>query len=76
MAALLADALCWRASEARLNALPQFKTGINGKHRSWVEKLYPHVIYFQEASRGGRFAAWEQPQVFSEELRAGFRALR
>jgi pimeloyl-ACP methyl ester carboxylesterase len=44
--------------------------------RSWVEKTYPHVIYFHEAERGGHFAAWEQPQLFSEELRAAFRALR
>jgi len=44
--------------------------------RSWVEKLYPHVIYFHEADRGGHFAAWEQPQLFSEELRAAFRTLR
>jgi pimeloyl-ACP methyl ester carboxylesterase len=44
--------------------------------RSWAEKLYPHVIYFTEADRGGHFAAWEQPQLFAEELRAAFRALR
>jgi pimeloyl-ACP methyl ester carboxylesterase len=44
--------------------------------RSWVEKLYPHVIYFHEADRGGHFAAWEEPQLFSEEVRAGFRPLR
>jgi pimeloyl-ACP methyl ester carboxylesterase len=44
--------------------------------RSWVEKLYPHVIYFHEAARGGHFAAWEEPQLFSEEIRAGFRPLR
>ena len=44
--------------------------------RSWVEKLYPHVIYFHEADRGGHFAAWEEPQLFSEEIRAGFRSLR
>jgi pimeloyl-ACP methyl ester carboxylesterase len=44
--------------------------------RSWVEKLYPHVIYFNEVERGGHFAAWEEPQLFSEELRAGFRTLR
>jgi pimeloyl-ACP methyl ester carboxylesterase len=44
--------------------------------RIWVEKLYPHVIYFHEADRGGHFAAWEQPQLFSEELRAAFRTLR
>jgi pimeloyl-ACP methyl ester carboxylesterase len=44
--------------------------------RSWAEKIYPHVIYFHEADRGGHFAAWEEPQLFSEELRAGFRPLR
>jgi pimeloyl-ACP methyl ester carboxylesterase len=44
--------------------------------RSWVEKLYPHVSYFHEADRGGHFAAWEEPQLFSEEIRAGFRPLR
>jgi hypothetical protein len=44
--------------------------------RSWAEQLYPHVIYFHEADRGGHFAAWEEPRLFSEELRAGFRPLR
>jgi pimeloyl-ACP methyl ester carboxylesterase len=44
--------------------------------RSWVEKLYSHVIYFNEADRGGHFAAWEEPQLFSEEVRAAFRSLR
>ncbi len=44
--------------------------------RSWAEKLYPHLIYFHEAGRGGHFAAWEEPQLFAEELRAGFRPLR
>jgi pimeloyl-ACP methyl ester carboxylesterase len=44
--------------------------------RSWVEKSYPTVTYFNEAERGGHFAAWEEPQLFSEELRAAFRSLR
>jgi len=44
--------------------------------RSWVEKFYPHVVYFNEVDKGGHFAAWEEPQLFSEELRAGFRPLR
>ncbi len=44
--------------------------------RSWVEKLYPHVTYFHEAARGGHFAAWEEPQLFAEEIRAGFRLVR
>jgi pimeloyl-ACP methyl ester carboxylesterase len=44
--------------------------------RSWAEKLYPHVIYFGEVDKGGHFAAWEEPELFSEEIRAGFRPLR
>jgi len=44
--------------------------------RSWTEKAYHNLIYFNEAERGGHFAAWEQPQLLSEELRAAFRTLR
>jgi pimeloyl-ACP methyl ester carboxylesterase len=44
--------------------------------RSWVELGYPNLVYFHEAERGGHFAAWEEPQLFSEELRAAFRSLR
>jgi pimeloyl-ACP methyl ester carboxylesterase len=44
--------------------------------RSWTEKAYHNLIYFHEAERGGHFAAWEQPQLFAEELRAAFRSLR
>jgi pimeloyl-ACP methyl ester carboxylesterase len=44
--------------------------------RSWVEKNYPNVVHFNEVDRGGHFAAWEEPQLFSEELRAAFRSLR
>jgi pimeloyl-ACP methyl ester carboxylesterase len=43
---------------------------------SWTEKAYHNLIYFNEAERGGHFAAWEQPQLFSEELRKAFRTLR
>jgi pimeloyl-ACP methyl ester carboxylesterase len=44
--------------------------------RSWVENSYPNVSYFNEVDRGGHFAAWEEPELFSEELRAAFRSLR
>ena len=44
--------------------------------RSWAEKVYPNLSYFHEAARGGHFAAWEQPQQFTAELRAAFRTLR
>ena len=41
--------------------------------RSWATQAYPNLIYFNEVDKGGHFAAWEQPGLFSEELRAGFR---
>jgi pimeloyl-ACP methyl ester carboxylesterase len=44
--------------------------------RSWVERVYPHFAYFNEVDRGGHFAAWEEPELFSEEMRAAFSALR
>jgi pimeloyl-ACP methyl ester carboxylesterase len=44
--------------------------------RSWAEKSYPNLIYFNEVDKGGHFAAWEEPQLFSEEVRAAFRSLR
>jgi len=44
--------------------------------RSWTERAYPNLIHFNEVDRGGHFAAWQEPQLFSEELRAAFRSLR
>ncbi len=44
--------------------------------RSWVDKSYPDVVYFNEADKGGHFAAWEEPAVFSEEVRAAFKSVR
>ncbi|HUK44153.1 MAG TPA: epoxide hydrolase [Gaiellaceae bacterium] len=44
--------------------------------RSWVEASYPNVIYFNEVDKGGHFAAWEEPELFSHELRAAFKSLR
>jgi len=44
--------------------------------RSWVEASYPNVIYFNEVDRGGHFAAWEEPELFSEEVRTAFASLR
>ena len=44
--------------------------------RSWAERAYPNLIYYNQVDKGGHFAAWEQPQLFSEEVRAGFRSLR
>jgi pimeloyl-ACP methyl ester carboxylesterase len=44
--------------------------------RSWAERAYPKLIYFNKVDKGGHFAAWEQPKLFSAELRAAFRSLR
>jgi pimeloyl-ACP methyl ester carboxylesterase len=44
--------------------------------RSWAEKVYPNLTYFNEAPKGGHFAAWEEPEIFSQELRSAFRSLR
>src|ERR1700690_3667699 len=44
--------------------------------RSWAERAYPKLIHYNKLDKGGHFAAWEQPQLLSEEVRAGFRSLR
>jgi pimeloyl-ACP methyl ester carboxylesterase len=44
--------------------------------RSWTERAYPNLIYYNEVDKGGHFAAWEEPQLFTEELRAAFGSLR
>jgi pimeloyl-ACP methyl ester carboxylesterase len=44
--------------------------------RSWVEASYSNVVYFNEVEKGGHFAAWEEPEIFANELRAAFRTLR
>jgi pimeloyl-ACP methyl ester carboxylesterase len=44
--------------------------------RSWVESVYPTLSYFNEVDKGGHFAAWEEPDLFSREVRAAFRELR
>src|ERR671914_702803 len=44
--------------------------------QSWVEAVYPDLAYFNEVDRGGHFAAWEEPELFSEEVRAAFKSLR
>jgi pimeloyl-ACP methyl ester carboxylesterase len=44
--------------------------------RSWAEQAYPKLIHYNKLPKGGHFAAWEQPKLFSEEVRTGFRSLR
>jgi pimeloyl-ACP methyl ester carboxylesterase len=44
--------------------------------RSWAESAYPKLIYYNRLEKGGHFAAWEQPEIFTKELRAAFKSLR
>lgn len=57
-------------------AVSVFPDEIYAAPRSWVERAYPKLIYYNKLGKGGHFAAWEQPQLFANELRAAFRSLR
>lgn len=57
-------------------AVSVFPDEIYAAPRSWTEKAYPNLIHYNRLPKGGHFAAWEQPQAFSEEMRAAFRSLR
>ena len=57
-------------------AVSVFPDEIYTAPRSWAERAYPKLVHYNKVAKGGHFAAWEQPQLFSEEVRAGFRSLR
>src|SRR5215207_990102 len=57
-------------------AVSAFPDEIYAAPRSWAERAYPKLIHYNKLDKGGHFAAWEQPQLFAEELRAAFRSLR
>lgn len=57
-------------------AVSVFPDEIYPSPRSWTERAYPKLIHYNKLDKGGHFAAWEQPQLFSEEVRAGFRSVR
>jgi pimeloyl-ACP methyl ester carboxylesterase len=57
-------------------AITVFPGEIYRAPRSWAERSYRKLIYWNEAAKGGHFAAWEQPQIFATEIRAAFRSLR
>jgi pimeloyl-ACP methyl ester carboxylesterase len=57
-------------------AVSVFPDEIYAAPRSWTERAYPKLIYYNRLSKGGHFAAWEQPELFSEEIRTAFRSLR
>jgi pimeloyl-ACP methyl ester carboxylesterase len=57
-------------------AVSVFPDEIYAAPKSWTEKAYPKLIYYNRLPKGGHFAAWEQPALFSTELRGAFRSLR
>ena len=57
-------------------AVSVFPDEIYAAPRSWATAAYPNLVHFDRLERGGHFAAWEQPELFAHELRAGFRSLR
>ena len=57
-------------------AVSVFPDEIYAAPRSWVERAYPKLIYYNKLDKGGHFAAWEQPELFTGEMRAAFRTLR
>jgi len=57
-------------------AVSVFPDEIYAAPRTWTERAYPKLIYYNKLDKGGHFAAWEQPQLFSEELWAAFRPIR
>jgi pimeloyl-ACP methyl ester carboxylesterase len=67
----------WKTTEISLPvAITVFPDDVYRAPESWARRAYPNLSYFHEVDRGGHFAAWEQPELFSEELRAAFRSLR
>jgi hypothetical protein len=69
MSSTVEQAVEIRSFRVRLNALPQAP-------RSGAEQAYPNLIYFNEVDEGNHFAAWQEPDLFTSELRAAFRPLR
>jgi pimeloyl-ACP methyl ester carboxylesterase len=57
-------------------AVSVFPDEIYAAPRSWTQKAYPRLIHYNQLEKGGHFAAWEQPKLFSDEMRAAFRSLR
>jgi hypothetical protein len=57
-------------------SIPVAVTVFPSEQRSWADRAYPNLIYFNEVDRGGHFAAWEEPELFASEVRAAFRSVR
>jgi pimeloyl-ACP methyl ester carboxylesterase len=75
------DPKAWPTADARAIvdipvAVSVFPEEIYAPPRSWAEEAYPKLIHYNKLDKGGHFAAWEQPELLSEEVRTGFRKLR
>jgi pimeloyl-ACP methyl ester carboxylesterase len=57
-------------------AVSAFPEEIYAAPKSWAQKAYPKLIYYNRPAKGGHFAAWEQPELFVAELRSSFKSLR
>ena len=57
-------------------ALSVFPDEVYYTPRSWAERAYPNLIHYNQLDKGGHFAAWEQPKLLVDEMRAGFKSLR
>jgi pimeloyl-ACP methyl ester carboxylesterase len=57
-------------------AVSCFPDEIYAAPRTWAERAYPNLVYYNKLEKGGHFAAWEQPELFTSELRAAFKSLR
>ncbi len=67
----------WKTGEIKLPVgITVFPEDVYRPPETWARRAYPNLSYFREVAKGGHFAAWEQPELFSEELRAAFRPLR
>jgi pimeloyl-ACP methyl ester carboxylesterase len=85
--AVSAARLYWEALQKRIGfvtpkgvkvpvAVSAFPDDVYQLPRSWAELAYPKLIHYNRLPKGGHFAAWEQPTLLSEEMRAGFRSVR
>jgi pimeloyl-ACP methyl ester carboxylesterase len=67
----------WKTNKITLPvAITAFQDDVYRPPESWSRRAYPSLMYFHEVSKGGHFAAWEQPELFAAELRAAFQPLR
>ena len=67
----------WKTAEISVPvAITVFPDDVYRPPETWARRAYPDLIYFNEVDRGGHFAAWEEPELFTAEMRAAFSSLR